>query len=202
LLAIEEQSDADLLAALRAEGQPAFDVLFERYSDFVYNFAFRRTGSWSEAEDVVELVLLELWRQRDRVVLKHASLRPWICGVASNCIRRWVRSRDRQHRAFGRVVGGGPVEDPADAVASRLDDERRMRELLLALEALPGPQREVLMMFAWEELSYEEIAEALDLPIGTVRSRLSRARATLGTIGGPTEDAWGAHPLDRKGDRA
>ncbi|HEX2047168.1 MAG TPA: RNA polymerase sigma factor [Acidimicrobiales bacterium] len=179
-MAIQQQSDAELLVALRADGRQAFEVLFERYSDFVYNFAFRRTGSWSEAEEVVEIVLLELWRQRDRVVLKHGSLRPWMCGVALNCIRRSSRSRDRQHRAFGRVAAGETIEDPADAVVSRLDDEVRMTELLVALEALPVPQREVLTLFVWEELSYEEIASALDLPVGTVRSRLSRARAALG----------------------
>lgn len=180
MLAIAEQSDEDLLSALRADDRLAFEVLFERYSDFVYNFAFRRTGSWSLAEEVVEIALFELWRQRDRVALKHGSLRPWLCGVATNCIRRWSRGLDRQHRAFGRVAAGETVEDPADAVASRLDDEVRMQQLLRALDGLPPPQRDVLMLFVWEELSYEEIAEALDLPIGTVRSRLSRARAHLG----------------------
>jgi RNA polymerase sigma factor (sigma-70 family) len=203
LLAIGERCDEELLAAIRVDDSEAFELLFERHSDFVYNFAFRRTGSWSAAEDVVGVVLLELWRQRHKVVVKHGSLRPWLCGVAANSIRQGSRSRERQHRAFGRVAPGEPVADVADAVTSRLDDERRMKELLGALEALPAQQRAVLTLFVWEELSYEEIAEALDVPIGTVRSRLSRARSHLSAIGHDVaKPEAGLRAMDRNGECA
>jgi RNA polymerase sigma factor (sigma-70 family) len=154
-------------------------VLFDRHGDFVYNFAFRRTGSWSAAEEIVEVVLFELWQQRRRVVTKHESLRPWLAGVALNHTRHWWRSAERQSRAFGRLAAMDRVEDDADEVASRVDDTVRVQALLAALERLPASQRDVMTLFAWEELNYAEIGEALGLPVGTVRSRLSRARARL-----------------------
>lgn len=176
------RSDRALLAALATGDRASFSLLFERHSDFVYSFAFRRTGSSSAAEDMVGTVLFELWRQRERVEVKHGSLRPWLAGVTLNQVRHWWRSGERQRRAFGRVTLTDTAEDLADGVASRLDSEPSLHKLLAALDALPAPQRDVLMLFVWEELSYEEIAETLGLALGTVRSRLSRARAQLRAI--------------------
>jgi RNA polymerase sigma factor (sigma-70 family) len=181
----EDATDDDCLRALAADSSEAFGVLFERYSDAVHNCAFRRTASWSAAEDITETVFLELWRQRHRVTGSGGSVRPWLLGVASNQARRWWRSHARRDRAVERLgrretAGAGTAGDElADLVAARLDDERRMAGLLDALDRLPGPQQEALMLWAWEGLSYEEIAVALDVRIGTVRSRLNRARTAL-----------------------
>jgi RNA polymerase sigma-70 factor (ECF subfamily) len=162
-------------------GDPrAFEVLFDRYADFIYNFAFRRTGSWDAAEEIVSMVFLEAWRQRLHVTTHDGSIRPWLIGVAFNLIRRHWRNAERRRRASLRLVGYEQVDaDHAVAVSDRLWAEEQMRQILTALDDLPGDQREVVELWAWEELSYSEIAAVLEIPVGTVRSRLHRARERL-----------------------
>lgn len=195
----DEQSDGDCLRGLAADSSWAFEILFERYTDAVYNSAFRRTASWSAAEDITETVFLELWRQRHRVVASNGSIRPWLLGVAANLARRWWRENTRKARAVERLGRRDRDRDNRDElanlVAARVDDERRMGALLDAVRRLPEPQQDVLTLWVWEELSYEEIAVALDLRVGTVKSRLSRARASLGQIEG-TAPALGASPAE------
>jgi len=184
------ESDDDLLRALAGGGRDAFAALFRRHHTFVYNVAFRRTASWAAAEDVTGIVFLELWRQRERVQPLGGSIRPWLAGVAANQARHVWRARSRRAAALGRLAWGGDdaasghEADPADNVAARIDDERAMATLLNRLDALPEGHREVLTLWAWEQLSYDEIAVALAVPVGTVRSRLSRARASLRTLDG------------------
>jgi RNA polymerase sigma-70 factor (ECF subfamily) len=179
-------SDEACLRALAGGSNRSFTVLFERYSDSVYNSAFRRTASWSAAEDIAETVFLELWRQRRRIVACSGSIRPWLLGVAANQSRRWWRDQTRKARAVERLAGREPArgDDLADLVASRVDDERRMADLLAAVRELPEPQQDVLTLWVWEGLGYDEIAVALGLRVGTVKSRLSRARARLQDIEG------------------
>ena len=83
-----------------------------------------------------------------------------------------------------RLPAAQPTPDFAQEAAERLDDERRMREVLDAVRALPRHDQEVLALCAWEGLSYEDAAWALEVPVGTVRSRLSRARARLTALEG------------------
>jgi RNA polymerase sigma-70 factor (ECF subfamily) len=173
------QSDEELLQRLSEGVVAAFDVLFERYGDFVHNLAFRRTASWSLAEDVTAIVFLELWRQRGRLVARAGSLRPWLVAVAINQVKRGWAGQARQRSLADRWPLPVPHDDHADDVAARLDDEDRMRRLSTTLDTLPAPYRDVLTLWAWEQLSYEEIAAALELPVGTVRSRLHRARVRL-----------------------
>ena len=187
----DERTDESCLRSIARDDNRAFGVLFERYSDFVYNVAFRRTANWSAAEDITEVVFTELWRQRHRVTSYEGSLRPWLAGVAANQSRRWWRDQARKSRTVDRLAlvrGRDHAEDVAEAVVNRVDDQARMGALLDAVSQLPEDQRDVLTLWAWEQLSYEEIAAALHLPIGTVRSRLNRARTRLreidGTAGG------------------
>lgn len=171
------------------EGEEAFELLFERHAELVHGVAFRRTGATVAAEDILAEVFLDLWRRRGEVHVRSRSLRPWLAGAASNQAKRFWRSDHRKRSAVDRLraaVEAGAVEaDPGEVIADRMAREARARAVLDALEALPDGQRDVLTLWVWEELSYEEIAEALDLPIGTVRSRLARARARLGAIGFP-----------------
>lgn len=137
------------------------------------------------------MVFLELWRQRRRLETKEGSLRPWLVSVASNHVKRGWRSAERQARAYAKIVRWvHDGEDVADAVAVRTDDERRMASLLETMRRLPRAQREVLQLWAWEQLSYEEIAAALGVAVGTVRSRLNRARARLRDIEGTGARPW------------
>ncbi len=175
-----EHADTKLVAELR-DGRPAaLGELIDRYADRVNNHCFRRIGSWDAAEDATSTVFLELWRTRQRAITYDDSALPWILGIATNVCHNATRKRRRHLRAIDRMPRHGVVvPDHADAVASRLDDERRMARLLEALDELPKRDRELIALVAWTGLSYEQAAASLDIPVGTVRSRLSRARRRL-----------------------
>ena len=176
-----EESDRGLLAAAAAGDADAFGVLFERHARAVYNFCFRRTGDWAAAEDLTSVVFLEAWRRRD-VALEGDSARPWLFGVAVNVLRNANRSLRRHREALARVPAPPEEPDPADDVAGRIDDQRRIREVLRVVGRLPRHEREVLQLCAWDGLSYDDAAAVLGVPVGTIRSRLSRARRRLGEL--------------------
>jgi RNA polymerase sigma-70 factor (ECF subfamily) len=164
---------------IRDGDNAAFSELFDDYSDLIYNVAFRRTGSWEAAEEIVSLVFFEAWKQRATVTDHVGTIRPWLLGVALNLIRRHWRQTDRQRRATLRLAPDPTQGDHAADVADRLDAEETMRRVLQQLKQIPDDQREVVQLWAWEELSYAEIAAVLNTPVGTVKSRLHRARETL-----------------------
>jgi RNA polymerase sigma factor (sigma-70 family) len=176
---LEGLSDADLWGQVTAHDGGAFAVLFDRHASKVYNHCFRRSADWSMAEDLTSVVFLEAWRKRRQVRLHGDSVLPWLLAVANNCLRNAERSRRRYHRLLGKLP---TPEDtpPLDAQASdRVDDEVAMRRLLLVLRQLDTEDQEVIALCDWSGLSYEEAATALDIPVGTVKSRLSRARTRL-----------------------
>lgn len=156
----------------------AFGELFERHAKAVYNHLFRRTGDWSLAEELTSVVFLEAWRRRSAVRIEHESVLPWLLGVATNVLRNSWRSR-RRHRAALERLPREAAAGFADDADARLDDEARMKEILGRLRALPRREADVLALCVWASLTYEEAAVALDVPVGTVRSRLSRAKARL-----------------------
>lgn len=173
-------AEPQLWARVRDGDEVAFGMLFERHCDAIFNFAYRRIGRWDVAEDVVGQAFLEAWRQRNRITLVENSLRPWLFGTASNLVRRWWRTSIRGDRALDRLFFAfEDGVDPAGEVVEQLDDERRLDVVRRHLTALPEAQREVLLLWAWEELSYEQIALVLNVAVGTVRSRLHRARQAL-----------------------
>jgi RNA polymerase sigma-70 factor (ECF subfamily) len=171
-------TDAALWQRAAAGNTDAFGTIFERHATTVYNYCFRRTGDWAQAEELTAIVFLEAWRRRTQVVLERDDAIPWLLGVATNVLRNLRRSQ-RRHRAALERLPRERVADFAGDVDDRLDDERRMRAALRALEKLPRPDQDVLALCVWEELTYEEASLALGVPVGTVRSRLSRARGRL-----------------------
>ncbi|QIG42659.1 RNA polymerase sigma factor [Nocardioides anomalus] len=171
--------ERELVADLRGGDPAALATLFDRYGDRLYNHCFRHLGDWAEAEDATSSVFLEVWRHRRRVRLHNGSALPWLYGVATNVCRNAGRSRRRRQRALARLPHPASEADHAEAVTDRLGSEARMRAVLAQVEALPAHEREVLGLVAWAGLTYEQAAAALDVPVGTVRSRLSRARARL-----------------------
>lgn len=178
-----QATDAELWARA-VEGEPdAFGVLFERHARSVYNYLFRRTADWSTAEDLTSIVFLEAWRRRREVGLERDLALPWLLGVATNVLRNRRRSQWR-HRAALERLPRERSEDFADESDARLDDERQMRAVLRGIAGLPRREQDVLALCAWAELSYEEAALALGVPVGTVRSRLARARGRLRELAG------------------
>jgi RNA polymerase sigma-70 factor (ECF subfamily) len=175
-------AERDLVERLRAGDPEALAALFDRYGDRIYNHCFRATGDWGEAEDATSTVFLEVWRHRRRVRAHDDSALPWLYGVATNVCRNLTRSRRRRLRGIGALPPPEPVPDHAEQVTDRIDSTARMAAVLDAIDDLPAREREVLGLVAWSGLSYEQAAAALDVPVGTVRSRLSRARARLARL--------------------
>ena len=189
-------SDADLWERAVAGDARAFGALFERHARAIYVFAFRRTADWSLAEDLTSVVFLEAWRRRGDVRLVHESALPWLYGIATNVVRNARRSLRRHKAALHRL----PLErepDFADDASDRLDDQTRMREILKAFTTLPQREQEVIVLCRWSGLSYEEAAVALDVPVGTVRSRLGRARRRLREL-----SSGSGHDVDVQADVA
>lgn len=172
-------TDDLLIASLRAGDPEAMAAIYDRYADRVYNACFRRTASWSLAEDAMAATFLEVWRIRDRATAYDGALLPWLYTVAGNVCRNVLRSHRRQERLRARLRPVADEHDHADDVAERIDDEVRMAQLLDALGQLPERDREILRLVAWDGLTYQQAAEVLDVPVGTVRSRLSRSRDRL-----------------------
>ncbi|KQY57792.1 hypothetical protein ASD66_07010 [Nocardioides sp. Root151] len=174
-----ELSDNELVDGLRNGEGSALGILFDRYADRIYNHCFRRTASWDAAQDATSTVFLEAWRGRERVMLHDSSALPWLYGIATNVCRNLNRKQRRHLAAVRRLPVDADSPDHAEAVIGRLDDERRMAALLTAHEGLPRRDQEIFSLVVWSELTYEQAAAALGIPVGTVRSRLSRARRRL-----------------------
>lgn len=179
-------------AGVRAGDPDAFARLFDQNARAVYNHAFRLTGDWSTAEEAMALTFLEAWRLRRRVDPEGGSLRPWLLGIATNTVRNFTRAARRYAAAIARLPAPEPAADFAGEVADRLYDAERVRDLLALVNRLKRTEREVFALCVWSGLDYAETAEALGIPVGTVKSRLSRARARL------REKAASTHPEHRQ----
>ncbi|WP_255310733.1 RNA polymerase sigma factor [Streptomyces viridosporus] len=171
--------DTQLRKRIRAGDHDAFGDLFDAYARSVYNHAFRLTGDWTIAEEVVSLTFLDAWRLHADVDEGGGSLRPWLLGIATNVTRNTRRAARRHAAAVARLPRDGTVRDFADEVAGRVDDAAQLTLVRTALAKLRRADREVLALCVWSGLDYAAAAEALGVPVGTVRSRLSRARAKL-----------------------
>jgi RNA polymerase sigma factor (sigma-70 family) len=172
--------EMSMRAGVRDGDPAAFRELFDEYHRSVYNHAFRLTGSWVVAEDVVSLAFLEAWRLRGQVDVDFdGSLRPWLLGITTNIARNVRRAARRHDLALARLPRQRDEPDFAEAVATRIDDRERVARVRAALAALRTTEREVLALCVFAGLDYAEAAEALGVPVGTVRSRLSRARERL-----------------------
>jgi RNA polymerase sigma factor (sigma-70 family) len=173
--------DRDLWAAAVGGDADAFGALFERHSRAVYNLAFHWTADWAAAEDLASEVFLTAWRRRSEVVFttESGSVLPWLLGVATNHLRNQRRGKRRADAAIARLSENNDPSDFSDEVLGRMADEAQMAEVQAVVERLPGHERDVLALCAWAGLDYDEAAVALEVPVGTIRSRLSRARAHL-----------------------
>jgi RNA polymerase sigma factor (sigma-70 family) len=171
--------EPNLRARLRAGDPDAFGVLFDEYAHAVYNLGFRLSANCSAAEEVVSVTFLEAWRRRSRIDPGGEPLRPWLLGIAVNVSRNLARASRRHQAALSRLPPPPLIPDFSEELAGRLDDEARLREVGEALGALRREEREVIALCVWSELDYATAARALGVPVGTVRSRLSRARSKL-----------------------
>ncbi|MDF4251356.1 RNA polymerase sigma factor [Streptomyces sp. WMMB303] len=175
----DAESDASVIARSRDEPE-AFAVLFDRHADAVHRYAARRLGG-EVADDLMAETFTTAFQQRHRYDPdRGAGARPWLFGIATNLVGRHRRAEARRFKAMARVPAPADHDEPmADRAADRVGAQAVRRELAAALAALPARHRDVLLLVAWGGLGYEEVAQALGIPVGTVRSRLHRARSRL-----------------------
>jgi RNA polymerase sigma factor (sigma-70 family) len=186
-----ERSPADNAIVERALYEPeAFTALFDRHVDDVHRYVVRRLGPGA-AEDVTAETFTVAFARRMRFDLSRPDARPWLLGIATNLVRGHRRAEVRRWRAMAKAVPAATDEPEADRVAARLTAQAARRELAAALARLSPDQRDALLLHAWAELDYEQIALALGVPVGTVRSRLHRARAVLREVLSPEPRAEG-----------
>ena len=169
-------SDAEVIG--RSLGDPeAFGLIYDRHAAPVLRFLGRRVGA-QVAEGLIGELFRIAFERRKTFDASRGSALPWLYGIGSNLLLKHRRGEARRLRASARMAAGREPA-PRCASAAALDARVLFPRVADAIEALPAGEREALLLFAWEELSYQSVAEALDLPIGTVRSRLNRARARL-----------------------
>jgi RNA polymerase sigma factor (sigma-70 family) len=165
-----ERSDAAVIGD--SLGRPeAFETIFDRHFDAVWRYLARRVGS-NRADDLASATFVIAFERRRGFREATSSARPWLFGIATNVLRNDLRSEQRALNAIARVASEAGRTETGDALLEAID-------LPALLAALDADQRDVLLLYAWEGLSYREMAVALEVPVGTIRSRLARARARL-----------------------
>ena len=192
-----ERSDAEVVAA-SIDDPPAFAALFDRHAGLLFRFLVRRVGPDTGDELLGETFRIAFER-RSSYDCDRPNARPWLYGIATNLLARHRRTEARRFKATAAVAARLTVAaDPADGVVRAVDAAARWQEVVDAIAGLPDGERDALLLYAWEELSYEEVAAALDVPVGTVRSRLNRARRRLREpVGARSEEEVSTLPPDR-----
>jgi RNA polymerase sigma-70 factor, ECF subfamily len=189
---IEAAPDRQLWAQTRQGDPEAFAALYERHVDAVLNHCFRRTGTWALAEDLTSSVFLETWRRRHVLEVEAGeSMLPWLLGTANNVIRHQMRSLLRHRKALARLPHAVTGPDHSEEAVGRIDAEERMRRVLGAMKHLTLVEQEVIALCVWAGLGYADAAVAMGVPIGTVRSRLARARERLRELAPDAPDDLG-----------
>jgi RNA polymerase sigma-70 factor (ECF subfamily) len=178
-------SDAEVVRASVA-APSRFEAIFDRHHTRIWRYLARVAGP-STADDLAADVFVAAFAARDRYDPERGAVVTWLYAIATNRLRTRQRRAGRELRAVSRAAGEAVLPDePEAAVDTAIDERRRLGRVLVALDGLAEADREILVLAAWEELSYAEIAEVLGLELGTVRSRLSRARARLRERLGPS----------------
>jgi RNA polymerase sigma factor (sigma-70 family) len=171
--------DSDAISASAAT--PAdFGAIFDRHFDAIYAYLQRRVGR-DLADELAAETFLIAFDSRARYDVSRPDARPWLFGIATNLLHHHHRQELRQLRAYARSATD-PILDAFDGVDARVDASSVRRELVDALTQVPAEELDTLLLFAWADFSYAEIGEALEIPIGTVRSRLSRARTRIRAV--------------------
>lgn len=155
-----------------------FGELFRRHAAGIHRYVARRAGE-SVAEDVVSETFLIAFQKRASYDLAHSDARPWLYAIATNLIHRRRVAEARVLRTLERTPVEVHTRDHSGDVDVRIDAGRQLQQVARSLRRLSPRDRDCILLFAWAELSYEQISVALGIPVGTVRSRINRARRWL-----------------------
>jgi RNA polymerase sigma-70 factor (ECF subfamily) len=186
------EPDDSAVVARSVRDPDQFAVIYDRYFVEVYRYVASRLGQ-DVAEDLAAETFLVAFRKRDRFDPARGRVRPWLYGIATIVVGQHRREETRRYRALAKAGGRAleSVESHDDRVADAVTARRLGQQLAAGLAGLGHGDRDVLLLVAISELSHQEVALALDIPYGTVGSRLNRARKALrGVLGGvdPTLD--------------
>ncbi|OYO06039.1 RNA polymerase sigma factor [Enemella evansiae] len=180
--ALPEPTDEVLWQGLRDRVEADFAILFRRHNKLVYNFCFRATASWALAEDLTQATFATLWRRASEgrmEPLRRNSAAPVLLAMARHEVLNNARSGKRRLRLVQRI--GDEPQAPRDNVDGWLAQEAGMARVRQVLAQLPENQRAVIELVVWSGLELAECVEVLGVPVGTVKSRLARARQKLAT---------------------
>jgi RNA polymerase sigma factor (sigma-70 family) len=166
-------SDADVIESSLVDPR-SFEVLFDHHFRAIFRFLQGRVGV-QLAEDLASETFMVAFRRRRSYDRSRADARPWLYGIATNLLREHRRAEERHLRAYARMTdeyASVPGQTP-----EHLDPG-----LSAALLELSHEERSLILLLAWADLTYEELAHALDVPVGTIRSRISRVRSRLSAL--------------------
>ncbi len=177
-----DEPDAEVIARSTTDAE-AFAALYDRYAEDLARYLTRRVAV-DQVEGLLADTFVAAFEHRHRFDPTRPTALPWLYGIARNLVRRHHRSQGREGRATRRLASLAPSEAnriPAveEVVEAAADAGGDLDRLLAAVGRQADIDREVLLLYAWEELTYAEIAEALGIPVGTVKSRLNRVRRKL-----------------------
>ncbi|WP_211766385.1 RNA polymerase sigma factor [Kutzneria sp. CA-103260] len=194
---MESAADTTLWGAIAEDDHAAFTTLYERHAQAVWNYAYRLTGSWSTAEDVLATAFMTAWQRRADVVLIRDSALPWLYTVAANLVRNDHRRRGRFLRLVPKLAVLDEARDHAEEFVERDHTQQRLTKVLAAVDRLPAAEKEAVQLCMVGRMSTADAAQLLGITEVSVRSRLSRARTRLRrmtegsmTEGGMTEESF------------
>lgn len=163
----------------RSAGEPeVFALLYDRHATTVFRYVAQRLGD-HVAEDVMSETFLVAFERRSAFDATVTDARPWLLGIATRLMRKHARVAAIAWKGMSADLAARIAPDFIEQAGSRIDAERLSRRLAKALRRLSVADRDTLLLFAWGDLDYASIAAAMHVPIGTVRSRLNRARRQL-----------------------
>ena len=168
--------DDALIIEASLEAPHRFEEIFDRHYQTVRRYAQRAVGP-DAGEEVAAQAFLEAFAHRERFDAAYSSARPWLLGIATNLIRHHARSERVHWTALRRMTVERDEEDPA--TEDGLDAARAAPAIVAALATLAESDRDAFLMYALGELTYPEVAEAMGIPVGTVRSKIFRVRRVL-----------------------
>ena len=175
---IDEKSDTELHRAVLDGSGDAMAALYRRHGGLVYRFTLRMSQDTSVAEEVTQEVFLVLLNQSDRFDPQRAALSTWLCGIARRQLWKHLQRFDG-HASDLSEDDAPEAESPDDSPVTWLMRQEAVAIVRLGLDELPMPLKEVIVLCELEEMTYDQAALILAVPIGTVRSRLHRAKARL-----------------------
>lgn len=169
-------TDSEIIQRSR-EAPAVFGELFDRHARSLRRYAASRVGT-SVADDVMSETFLVAFEHREMFDHSFDNAGPWLFGIATNVLRQHHRAESRMLKTIAKS-GHEVADDEFFAVANRVDARLAIRKIATILKTMNAANRDSLLLWAWADLTYEQIAQATDVPVGTVRSRINRARSVL-----------------------